>query len=99
LRALAKSVKVPFPKKYDLKTWGTLIDDIEGKIGKMGKKTKSVDFYSGAASQFRYFKNAWRDFVMHMKEREPYDYYEAARVMEHVRDLMRHIAPKLKELK
>jgi hypothetical protein len=99
LRALAKAVGVPFPKQYDQKTWGTLIRDIKGNIEKMPKTDRNLDFYNGAASQFRFFQNAWRDYVMHTKEKYPYDYYEAARVMEHARDFMRHIAPRLKELK
>jgi hypothetical protein len=99
LRALAKKVNVPLPKQYDQKTWGTLIRDIKGNIEKMPKTDRNLDFYNGAASQFRFFQNAWRDYVMHTKERYPYDYYEAARVMEHARDFMRHIAPRLKERK
>ena len=99
LRALAKKVHVPLPKQYDQKTWGTLIGDIKGKIETMPKTAKDLDFYNAAASQFRFFKNAWRDYVMHTKEKYPYDYYETARVVEHTRDFMRHIAPRLKELK
>ena len=99
LRALAKAVAVPFPKTYDQKTWGTLISDIQDKINKLPKTNKRFDFYNGAAAQFRFFKNAWRDYVMHTKEKHPYDYYEAARVMDHARDFMRHITPRLKELK
>jgi hypothetical protein len=101
LRALAKKVHVPFPSKYDIVTWETLLKSIEDEVKKIigtpktSKRNKDLEFYNGAVAQFRFFKDAWRNHVMHT--RASYDIYEASRVMEHVRDFMRHLATRLKE--
>lgn len=103
LRALAKNLKIKLPKKrhIDLEEWGGLIDAIEKKIGEIQlrrrthKREADLQFYHGAAAQFRRFKNAWRNHVMHTNA--SYDKHDANRVMEHVREFMQHLATKLKE--
>lgn len=69
LASLAKKIGVPFAYRQ----WQSVIDEIEKKIRALGspgiKKTARVrkleSFASEAATQFRYFKNAWRNHVMH----------------------------------
>jgi hypothetical protein len=101
LRALAKRVKVPFPKTFDLKTWDELIRSIEKEIQKIVQKpktsqrSKDLEFYNTAAAQFRYFKDGWRNHVMHT--RTSYDEHQAMSVMIHVQEFMQHLATGLKE--
>jgi hypothetical protein len=104
LRTLARRLKVKLPRKrhIDLEDWGNLINEIEGKIAEIEKtrkrtlqREKDLMFYHGAASQFRHFKNAWRNHVMHT--RASYGEDDAAKVMRHVREFMLHISTRLKE--
>jgi hypothetical protein len=106
LRALAKRLQVSFKNKkgatvpLDLQEWGAIIGNIETKIAekknlpKGKQKSEELEFFSQAANEFRYFKDAWRNHVMHT--RTTYDEHDAAKVMEHVRSFMQHIATKLK---
>jgi hypothetical protein len=107
LRALAKKLRISFKTKkgaiipIDLQEWGNIIGAIETKIDAMKTRRKSrqkaedLQFYSEAAKEFRYFKDAWRNYVMHTKAM--YDPHDAAKVMEHVKEFMQHIATRLKE--
>lgn len=101
LRSLAKNLRVRLPKKrhIDLEEWGNLIKHIEDKIDAIEnmRRTKrreaELEFYHGAASQFRHFKNAWRNHCMH--SRATYELDEAAIVLRHVIEFMKHLAPRL----
>lgn len=101
LRALARRLKVRLPKPIELEEWARIIVAIEKEILKIEqmpktrKRERDLEFYHGAASQFRHFKNAWRNHVMHT--RSFYDEEEAGIVMRHVGEFMRHIATRLKE--
>lgn len=106
LRALARNLRVSFRRgrkivPIDLQHWGNIINEIESKIDELNKlprsrhKTRSLQFYSEVAKEFRYFKDAWRNHVMHTQAE--YNQRDADRVIEHVRDFMQHIATKLKE--
>jgi hypothetical protein len=109
LRALAKQLMVTFKTKQgtsipiDLQEWGNIIGAIENKIDDMKSRRKSrqkaedLQFYSEAAKEFRYFKDAWRNHVMHTKA--SYDSHDAAKVMEHVKEFMQHISTRLQEVK
>lgn len=66
------------------------IADLRNKQGLTEQDRKDITYYSEAASQFRYFKDAWRNHVTHA--REHYDPREAEVVWAHVRELMRHLA-------
>lgn len=103
LRALAKRLKVTFPKNpktpVDLKTWGEIIGAIEVAIRNLPtpktlKESATSEFYNTAAAQFRFFKDAWRNNVMHT--RTTYDEHQAMSVMVHVREFMYHLAARLK---
>lgn len=103
LRALAKTLRVKLPRKrhIELEEWGGLIEAIETRIGEIEKRRRTrkreadLKFYHAAAAQFRHFKNAWRNHVMH--GRAFYDSDESITVMRHVDEFMRHISQRLRE--
>jgi len=96
LRDLARRLKVPFPSKFELKTWDTLIKDMEDEIGKIilkprtRQRAKDLEFYNSIALQFRYFKDGWRNHVMHT--RASYDEHQAKRILVHVEEFMHDLA-------
>jgi len=102
LYALADDLHVEFKEGIELENWKNIIDQIEAKIRsleamKKGKeKDAQLTFYSEAAVQFRYFKDAWRNHVAH--QREEYDADQAHSVLIHVRDFMAQLAGRLKEV-
>jgi len=97
LRALAEALGLTF----SVEQWLVIIKQIESKIcalenlPKSQQRIRDQEFYSGAAKNFRYFKDAWRNHVMHGKEH--YDEREANTVLEHVNDFMTHLSTRLKE--
>jgi hypothetical protein len=76
--------------------WENIVNDIEAAIGKIngphaGPNWKQErDFYSAAAKDFRYFKNAWRNHAMHVHEH--YDEPEARLILDHTKSFMAHLA-------
>ena len=101
LRVLANDLGVTFPTAIELENWNTIIEKIEAEIRDINKqpkglkKSEDLQFYSEAAKEFRYFKDAWRNHVSH--SREKYGDAEAYRVLCHVRDFMQHLATRVKE--
>lgn len=97
LGALAVVFSVPF----QFEQWQTVIEQIESKVKdlknlpKGQQKSEDQQFYSEAAKEFSYFKDAWRNHVMH--GRASYEKPEAERIHEHVRHFMNHLAKRLKE--
>jgi len=101
LRSLAKHLNVPF-QDLELEPWKNIIDQIEKEIKakqeemKRGPaKTEELKFLSDAASQFRYFKDAYRNHVAHA--RSTYDDGEAERIMRGTREFLQSLSTKLKE--
>jgi hypothetical protein len=100
LLALAKDLKITPTNE----NWGRILDAIEAKIAAIEKlplkdyptKGEDLQFYSEAAKEFRYFKNAWRNYVMHQNYLILED-SEVLKVMDHVRDFMQHISKRLSE--
>jgi len=96
LRALAEYVGAPSGHEC----WGDILKGIEKKIAESDpvsttreERQERKKFCAEAATQFFYFKDAWRNYVMHN-----WDYYEkedAEKIMEHVGDFMRHLATRL----
>jgi hypothetical protein len=95
LRWLAKRVGLK-PEEYQGEQWKNIIDRIEKKIRELEQAPKSpqkstnVQFLSEAATQFRWFKDAWRNEAAHA-----HVYYgesEGAPIFLHVSDFCRHIA-------
>jgi hypothetical protein len=66
------------------------ITDLRNKRGLTDQDRKEITYYSDAASQFRHFKDAWRNHVSH--GREHYDQRDAEKVLTNVREFMQHLA-------
>ncbi len=102
LHALANKLGVAFPWSIQLENWQNIIEKIEGEIREIQKTKKSdtkdedLKFYSESAVQFRYFKDAWRNHVMHGRER--YDPHQAQSILTHVGDFMELLSSRLKEI-
>jgi HEPN domain-containing protein len=105
LYALANDVKVEFKTGIELENWKNIIDrlettidallkNIEQKQQKGTEKDATLAFYSHLAMEFRYFKNAWRNYVAHL--REVYDEQDAKTVLEHVRTFMQRLSERLR---
>jgi hypothetical protein len=96
LHSLAKQVGVRFDYEFALESWGPILSQIESKLVALRKEKKTeerdrqLNFYSEAFVQFRYFKDAWRNYVMHAREK--YDATQAFTVLSHVRDFMEHLS-------
>lgn len=97
LRALAKQLKVPF----DNKPWNYVIEVADKRLKKVREAKRKPKnwkqdekFYSEAIAHFRFIKDAWRNYSMHVYER--YDEEQAESVFNHTRAFMRHLATKLK---
>jgi hypothetical protein len=96
LYALANQLSVAFPEGLELENWQNVIERIEKKIRELDalkkgqQKDATLKFYSEAAVQFRYFKDAWRNHVAHL--REVYDADQAHSILLHVRDFMKELA-------
>jgi hypothetical protein len=102
VRVLGRAVEVSFPDKpLELAEIQQILVQVESKIRKMQDQPKSqtkdeqLNFYSEAAVQFRYFKDAWRLRVAHA--RETYEEPEARRVLDHCIDFFMTLAPLLEE--
>lgn len=87
-----------FGIKFDDRTWHPIIRDIETAIHSRKKDPKklteeerdNLSFYSDAAVEFKYFKDAWRNHVSHAKS--AYDAGQAESIYTHVRDFMQKLA-------
>jgi hypothetical protein len=93
LAPLAMRFNVPFAKD----SWHTVIRGIEDGIKELRnqgnlteKDRQQISDYSESASQFRYFKDAWRNHVTHRSIH--YDSNGAELVWRHVRDFMQKMA-------
>ena len=101
LGALAKDIGLKFYRQ----SWGGIINKIQEKVdneisslNKMPKdptRTERLTFLSKAAKEFVYFKDGWRNYVMHGED--SYDGPRALSVLNHVSAFMSHLATKLKE--
>lgn len=97
LNSLARSLGVSFERR----NWENIISDIESQIKKIGPTRgpswkDEEQFYAGAALQFRYFKNAWRNHVMHI--RDVYSQDKSREIMSHVKEFMSHLATRIDEV-
>jgi hypothetical protein len=101
LYAMAVDLKVPFKHSIELAEWQAVISGIEAKIEPLRQMPKSdqrdemLTFFSGCAAQFRYFKDAWRNHVAHM--RKDYNSGEALQTLSAVRDFMKLLSTRLHE--
>lgn len=94
LHALAARLSISVP--LGLENWKNIIDQIEKAIRdlealpKSQHKSDDLQYYSAAAIQFRYFKDAWRNHVSHA--RKDYDEQDAESILTHVRNFMGQLA-------
>lgn len=102
VRALGYELGVAFPDKpLELAEWQNILDQADSKIVEMKKlprgtqKDDKLNFYSQAAVQFRYFKDAWRVRVAHA--RETYDEPQALMIFTHTNEFFATLATDLKE--
>ncbi len=94
LLALQSTVNVNVPKEQ----WQGVIDQIENKIKEINKSNSATGdekWFSEAATQFKWIKNAWRNYAMHLHEK--YDEERATEIFNSTRALMRHLATRLSE--
>jgi hypothetical protein len=98
LRALAKKLKID----YTNKTWNSIIEVAESRLKKarFAKRKprnwkEDEKFYSEAIAHFRFLKDAWRNYSMHVYER--YDEDQADTIFTHVRAFMRQLTKKVRE--
>lgn len=93
-------------KPVELEQWGTIIGNIQARIDdelgppkqghpprpqKTAEREKELAFYSKAAKEFMYFKEAWRNYVMHDKG-VPFGAGTALSVLDHVSSFMKILA-------
>jgi hypothetical protein len=96
LRILAKELGVTFSGTLDLQNWQNIIENVESEIKNLEKlpksryKSETLKIFSGAAMQFRWVKEAWRNHVMH--GRDCYDEGKAHSILDHVKELMQALA-------
>ena len=91
LGVLATKFKVPFEHT----NWHNVIEQVEAAVRKMDSSfgadwKEQQKFYSQAASQFMFFKDAWRNHVMHA--RDVYDEGKALSIFNHVDEFMKALA-------
>lgn len=98
LRALASDLG----RTFDVQNWQNILDEIESEIRQQSKtlprgasKSERLRFLSGAAKEFHFFKDGWRNYVSH--SRAIYDEHQAHSVMDHVRSFMNGLSSHLSE--
>ncbi|HEX6858594.1 MAG TPA: hypothetical protein VF138_00120 [Caulobacteraceae bacterium] len=94
LDALQAAVQVERPKE----NWGGIIDQIEKKIGTIRKQSAGAadeQWYSEAATQFTFFKNAWRNYAAH--RHSSYNGEKAEEILNATRAFMGHLATRLND--
>lgn len=90
-----------------LANWYDLIKGCEKAIEEISLDTHGTDwrqekhFYAEAATDFRHFKDAWRNYAMHVgdprKGVRQYGKSEAWRVLTHVRSFMEHLSTRVSD--
>jgi hypothetical protein len=96
LRVLAVEAGLSMTATVELENWKNIIDRIEKAVRDLEgtprtpERVEKQKRLSTAASQFRYFRDAWRNHVAH--SRESYDKTEAQRVWTHTKEFMEGLA-------
>ncbi len=77
-------------------TWHQVIEAIEKRIREIDPKSAGADWkqqqkdFSDAATQFMFFKDAWRNHIMHV--RDQYDEGRAMSIWQHTNEFMNKLA-------
>jgi len=102
IRVLAYDRRVRFNKgPIEMQDWKAIIDQLQNEISKIGNWMKSPqraqaeEFYNTALSEFRGFKDAWRNHVMHA--RRDYGPEDVSSVFSHVNRFMRLLSTRISE--
>jgi hypothetical protein len=105
LRALARRMRVKLPKKRQLE-WAEWQDIIREMIKKAdaaanrragAARDEILEFYRGSIGEFQGFKDAYRNFVMHMREKVKYDPHETKSLIDRVSHFMGRLAERIDE--
>lgn len=103
-RCMIKALRVKNILKHpvELSEWGDLIAAMEQGLKALAqgkrkslKRTETYEYYSHAIAQFRNFKDAWRNNVSHT--RKHYEHGQTKDIIDNTRQLMQHLATRLKE--
>jgi hypothetical protein len=86
-------------KPVELENWENIIgniqarinEDLKGSAPRTQQRDEDLAFYGRAAAEFRYFKDAWRNHVMHNRN-DPYGPGETGDVLSHVASFMKILA-------
>lgn len=105
VRALIVTFKIKFKRRpkngVELKQWGEILVAIHDKITEIEKRKKTrprdeqLEFLRDAAAQFKYFKDKWRNYVMHT--RASYEVSDARKTLHYVEEFMKHLATRIAE--
>jgi hypothetical protein len=102
IRALAYDRRVKFDKgPIESQDWQAIIGQLQKEIEKVSNWPKSKqraqaeEFYNSALEEFRGFKGAWRNHVMHA--RRSYNDRDALSVLSHVQRFMQLLATRISE--
>lgn len=90
LDSLSSALSVP----YSQKNWEQILRDIETAISTIAFR-QDREFYSRAALEFKFFRDAWRNHTMH--GRGKYGDVQAEEIFDHVKAFMVHLATRLQE--
>jgi len=89
-----------FSEPFANENWHNIIERLESKIRKINSSLgpdwkEKQKFYFQAACEFMFFKDAWRNHVMH--GRDEYDDESAQNIYSHVCRFMKHLAEGFQE--
>lgn len=96
MEIVAKNLSVRYAQPIEILDWQNIIQPIQSKIkdwqknAKSQKKYDALEQYSKIATNFDYFKHAWRNKVSHAVTL--YDIHQAKSVMNHTETLLKEIA-------
>jgi len=101
--ALDRRVKFKNDAPLEMQGWEDILKGIETEVSKIGgwpnrlglAKTQAQEFYNSAMGEFRGFKDAWRNHVMHT--RRSYNAEDAKSILGHVCRFMQTLATRLSE--
>jgi hypothetical protein len=108
LRSLAKDRRIShLPKKRNapvaMGTWEDILRELDEQIGKISNwpntmaevKVQAQEFYNGSITEYRGFKDMWRNHVMHT--RREYLRVDALSALDHVKRMMQRLSSRISE--
>ncbi len=101
IRTLAKHLEVILPHEIEYADWKAIKDAIDAKLTKLRNTDRGtlreteIDFYANAAERCQYFKELWRDKIMH--SRVSCTEHKALDVLTRFKDFAQLLAQRLSE--